>query len=225
MLGNKRTVSIASIDSSGFEAHHISHYFYRQRMRSYSQEKERVERKYFPKLSIFVDCASHLILGALGSQGPHPDVGELERNLAALSKKITLKTLIADAGYDSEANHERLRSRGIRSLIPPWHGRRSSKAPRGKWRRRMFHQFKNKSPKLYGKRWQIETTFSMLKRNLSCALAARSFYSQRRELLLKVLTHNAMVIMAFRQLFYKAKVVPRNRVKGDDWRWCFITIC
>ena len=207
---HKRKVAYASADSTGFEAHHISHYFYRQRLRSYKDGKEPVIRRKFPKLSVIVDLSSHVILAAFGSRGPRPDVGQLEKTISLVPSDISIRTIVADAGYDSEPNHQRLRSRGIRSLIPPWHGRTrtSGNPPRGYWRKIMFDRFKNGSPNTYKKRWQVETVFSMLKRNLSPHLQARLRHSQNRELLLKILTHNTMILMALLQLFYRAYHLP-----------------
>ena len=204
MLKERRKVRLASVDSTGFEAHHISRYFYHQQKRSYRHGKEGVIRKRIPKLSIIIDCSSHLIISAFGSRGPRPDIAQLEKSLKGLTKKLTIETLIADAGYDSEANHERIRKRGFRSLIPPWHGRTTKNPAKGHWRRKMFFRFKNKIPKTYKQRWQVETTFSMLKRNLSSSLKNRSWQAQTRELLLKVLTHHAMVVRCFRKVFYRA---------------------
>jgi hypothetical protein len=54
---------------------------------------------------------------------------------------------------------------------------------------------KRRFPKhTYGQRWQIETVFSMLKRNMGSALRARSYHSQNREIRLRVLTHNLAIL-------------------------------
>ena len=46
--------------------------------------------------------------------------------------------------------------------------------------------------KKYGQRWQAETVFSMIKRRLGEATGARTYHSQCRALLLKVVTHNIL---------------------------------
>ena len=48
----------------------------------------------------------------------------------------------------------------------------------------------------YCQRAQVETSFSMLKRRLGAAVNARKYWSQCRELFLKVLTHNIMLLYA-----------------------------
>ena len=56
----------------------------------------------------------------------------------------------------------------------------------------------------YGQRWQVETVFSMIKRNFGSALRARKYWSQCREMMLLVLIHNIAVILLVKELFYRA---------------------
>jgi hypothetical protein len=107
-----------------------------------------------------------------------------------------VKTVVADAGYDSESNHCIARQdMAIRSIIPPYAGRPSSKPPVGRHRRNMHHRFKRQDDKAqYGQRWQSETVNSMIKRNLDSALRARTAPRRRNELLLRVVTHNIMLL-------------------------------
>lgn len=46
----------------------------------------------------------------------------------------------------------------------------------------------------YTKRWQVETVNSMMKRNQGSALAGKTARSRRRDMLLRVLTHNVMIL-------------------------------
>jgi hypothetical protein len=55
----------------------------------------------------------------------------------------------------------------------------------------------------YGQRWQGETVHSLLKRRLGSALRARSYPSQNREILLRVITLNLM-LLAWLEVFYRA---------------------
>jgi hypothetical protein len=93
---------------------------------------------------------------------------------------------------DSEAAHRYAREEyGARTLIPPTRGRPTTKPLKGYWRQRMKTHFNNKK---YGQRWQIETVNSMIKRSMGSALRARTYWSQSREITLRVLTHNIMII-------------------------------
>jgi transposase len=60
----------------------------------------------------------------------------------------------------------------------------------------MKQRFARKADKAaYGQRWQVETVNSMMKRNMGSALRAHTARRRSRELLLRVLTHNLMIIM------------------------------
>ena len=47
---------------------------------------------------------------------------------------------------------------------------------------------------LYGQWWQVETVNSMIKRNLGSFLHARSYWSQCREMMLRLFVHNVMIV-------------------------------
>ena len=194
LLRRRRVVRHAAADSTGFESSRISPYFVHRRDRSSGRPTtSRYTR--FPKLHVIADCATHLILAAYPKRGPTPDVGELDTLQARLVPGVELHTLYADAGYDSERNHRLMRDLlGIKSLIPPRSGRPTSKPAKGRHRRRMQRLFKDPTKIGYGQRWQAETVFGMLKRNLGHAITARSYHAQNREMLLHCLTHNVMIL-------------------------------
>jgi Transposase DDE domain len=149
-----------------------------------------------PKLSMAVAAASHLILAATattGSGGDQPFFGPLLREAR---RRASFDTAVADAGYDSEENHRISREEvGVRSVIPPKSGRPTDKAPSARYRRLMKQRFARKADKAaYGQRWQAETVNSMIKRNLGSALRASDARRRSRELLLRVLTHNVMIV-------------------------------
>ena len=47
----------------------------------------------------------------------------------------------------------------------------------------------------YGQRWQVETAFSMIKRNLGEAVNATSYGSQCPAMRLLAVTHNIMILL------------------------------
>ena len=99
--------------------------------------------------------------------------------------------------YESEGFHCLCRDDlGIRSIIPTTDRGRprldgKPRSVRGRYRKLMKQRFPTKT---YGQRWQIETVFSMLKRNMGAALRARTYHSQNREIRLRVLTHNLAIL-------------------------------
>jgi hypothetical protein len=58
----------------------------------------------------------------------------------------------------------------------------------------------------YGQRGQVETVNSMIKRLLGSALRARVEGKQFREIILRSITHNVMIIRI--QVFYRAGLNP-----------------
>jgi len=152
-----------------------------------------------PKLSLACDGATLLILSATattGCGGDQPFFSDLLFH--AWRRSDAVRCVVADAGYDSEANHRIAQlDMGVRSIIPPRAGRPTTKPPPPDQplRRRMHRRFARKRDQaLYGQRWQVETVNSMIKRNLGSALRARTTVHRRHELLLRVLTHNIMLL-------------------------------
>jgi hypothetical protein len=195
-------VSQAAIDSTGLEVGCTSYYFVRRRhVKGRSAYQSMIYSRY-PKLTVMCDCSNHLILAVKTTRGPCPDSHLLIPTLQTLPTGITMDTLLADAGYDSESNHCYIREqRNIRSIIPPKAGQPTPNLPRTKYRRLMKQQF---NQALYGQRSQVETVFSMIKRRWGSAVRAHGDLAQSREMWLMVLTHNLAIFKPLLQLFYRA---------------------
>jgi hypothetical protein len=207
----KGRIKPVALDSSMFESRHVSRHFeFRQRQsaRDGSRKRRKTSGKAagdrrrsrvvrgLPKLSLAVATSCHLILAARATTGGGADQRFFEPLLFDAWRRTHVGAAVADAGYDSESNHCIARQdMGIRSIIPPYAGRPSSKLPVGRHRRNMYHRFKRQADKAhYGQRWQSETVNSMIKRNLDSALRARTAPRRRNELLLRVVTHNVMLL-------------------------------
>ena len=209
ILGRRRNVPHAAADSTGFDARHASRYYVHRRDNSKSdpnRPKKQVSYKRFGKLLIIVCCLSHAILAAVASAGPTPDIDQLDDVMGQMVSSVKLQRMALVAGFDSGHNHRLLREQnGISSVIPPLHGRPSKDPdtlPKDRYRRLMKRQFRNGNPPAYRYRVQNETVNSMLKRNLGAALAGRSHHARRRDMLLRVLTHNCMLALLW--VFYRA---------------------
>lgn len=127
----------------------------------------------------------------MGSDHPHfPPL------LADARRRASVGVVVADAGYDSEANHALAwDGAGIAAVIPPLIGRPSEKPPTGVWRGVMKERFAaGRDAAAYGQRWQVETVNSMVKRNLGSACRATTARRRSYELLLRCITHNIMVL-------------------------------
>jgi hypothetical protein len=192
-----------AIDSTHYDTHHRSRHYERRlrhhaagRTKQADSRRSRSARR-TPKLSLAIDTRSHLILAASARLGMGSDCPDFEPLLFDAWRRMPgkrLRHVLADAGFDSEANHRIARlDMGIRSLIKTGIGR-PSRSPTGHYRRQMHRRLAgSQKGRRYGQRAQAETVCSMLKRNLGDCLRARSPRARRHELLLKVITHGIML--------------------------------
>ena len=195
--------SMVALDSSIYDTHHRSRH-YEQRCRHYASRHKRTANarrsrsaRRSPKLSIGVCTRCHLILSGRARTGMGSDVRDFEPLLFdAWRRHPRLRVVLADAGYDSEANHCIARQdMNICSLIKTGIGKPSKKPPAGYYRRLMKKQLKgSQRGKKYGQRAQAETVNSMLKRNLGDALRSRTPKAREAEQMLRILTHNIALL-------------------------------
>jgi hypothetical protein len=196
--GRRRRVASSAVDSTGLECTAASGYFVRRRHRVSGPWKTVVYHRY-PKLGVVCDTSCHFILAIGVGRGPRPDVDELVPLVSEALRSIALLRLVADAGYDSESNLRFAREQcGIRTLIPPKHGRPTSKPAAGRYRRLMQTRFDTIT---YHQRAQVETVMSMIKRRQGAHAHGRSYHSQCRDLRLMALTHNVMILLWI-EVFY-----------------------
>jgi len=187
----RRRVGTAALDSTGLESRHASRYFVRRKARGSDAVQETTYGR-FPKLELACDCGSHLILSAVAGGGPRPDVDRFRAVLGPALRRALIRHVVADAGYDSEANHVYAREvHGIESHMPPTHGRPGKGLPAGRYRRLMRERF---DAARYRMRAQVETVMSMLKRRQGAATRGRSFQARCRDLRLMAITHNVMIL-------------------------------
>jgi hypothetical protein len=203
-----------AMDSSMYESHHVSRHYEHRKARSERKRKSPAKSrrkqtvKSLPKLAVAVDCRSHLVLSlwtgtGLGSDSPH-----FEPLLSGAWRRAPNRrfTVVADGGYDAQHNHDLARhGLGLRSIIPATIGRTpaSDDRIRTRCRRRMRRLLATRQSRRrcgYTQRWQSETVNSMMKRNLGSALRGKSCPSRERDLRLKVLTHNLMILRRKRRV-------------------------
>jgi len=199
-MNRKQRVQRAAMDSTGLESSPASPYFVRRRAATESPWKRMIYHR-FPRLAILCTTDSHFVLGYRSGRGPRPDVVDFQPLLADALQRVRLTTVIADAGYDSEANHRFGReSCQVRTIIPANRGPKTSKPAQGRYRRLMQTRF---DTSLYRHRCQVETVISMIKRRQGSFLRSHKYWSQCRDLRLKVLTHNVMILRRTK-VFYRA---------------------
>ncbi len=192
--------SAAAMDSTGLESSPASPYFVRRRATTESPWKSMIYHR-FPRLALLCTTDSHFVLGYRTSRGPRPDVVDFQPLLADTLQRVRLSTVIADAGYDSEANHRFGREIcQVRTIIPANRGPKTKNPAQGRYRRLMQTRF---DAAAYRDRCQAETVVSMIKRRQESFLRSRTYWSQCRDLRLKALTHNIMILRRIK-VFYGA---------------------
>lgn len=161
---------------------------------------KRYRMRKWPKLTLVAHTTSHLIAAAVLSTGPSQDCPLFEPAMVRASWNLDVDRLLADGGYDSEANHRLAREGlGVRSTVINLNrrGKAAGRTPSPrKWattpyRRQMYRRFHRRK---YGQRWQAESVISRFKRRLGAALRGRSDQSRARESELRVFTHNLMIL-------------------------------
>jgi len=202
--GSRRRVRRAAVDSTGLECTCASGYFIKRRVRTGDPWKTVVYHR-FAKLGVVSDTTDHFILAFQAGRGPRPDVDEFKPLVADALRRVGLSVIVADAGYDSESNHAFAREEHqLRTVIPAKHGRPTAKPARGRFRRLMQVRFDRR---VYGRRSQVETVISMLKRRQGSYVRGRNYRSQCRDLHLIALTHNIMILLCV-VVFYRASRIP-----------------
>ena len=203
-----------AVDATGFESRHVSRYFRWRREKGRSRRRGRRQRAW-PKLTNAWNTGSHLILGAVTNTGPTqdaPDFTPTVRQAAGLLHAVgwPLDTVLADGAYDAEHHHALCHDAlAVREVIIPinarGHGRRWPRAP---YRRATKRRWARELRLVYGARWHAESGYSRHKRRLGSALTARRPAAQPRELILRVLTHNLMLLARCQQRISTEQGVP-----------------
>ena len=196
---------VVAVDATGLEARHVSAYFH---LRRGEAKRRGHRRRAWPKLTAVWHTHSHLILAAVPAVGPtqdSPDFTPAMRQTAAVLAPRTVDTVLADAAYDAEHNHQLCREElGVRQSVIRLNrrngGRHWPKTPHRRALRRCFPRA------TYHQRWHAESGFSRHKRRLGSALTTRATPAHQRELVLRVLTHNLMILARRPKAFNRATV-------------------
>ncbi len=207
-LNQAMQVTPLTMDGTCYEPRHRSRHYDRvcRRMATKDGEKpgkygekvnasRRVALKRMPKLALAASAATHRILAlkvGIGNGSDAPDFGPL---LKESCKRAKVRAVVADAGYDSEANHVLAREQmNVRSIIPALIGRPTNKSPKGRHRRNMKNRFARQADgRTYRWRSQSETINSMMKRNMGEYLRSILPHRRKQEMMLRCLTHNLML--------------------------------
>jgi hypothetical protein len=184
-----------ALDSTGLFLGQTSRYFAWRKRQTKSERGQRGWLKWSGALWI----GPQLLLAQQVRPGPCGDFSDLVPLTDKAFGVRGFSQLLADGGFDSEANHRFCREQlGCDSLIPA-HNRRG-RAAKTPYRREMqerlgvpgdAHSIADlRARSEYGQRWKAETLMSVLKRKWGESLSARQDLMQRRQGLLRGLVYN-----------------------------------
>jgi hypothetical protein len=189
-----------TVDATGFDTERASSYY---RFRRGEAKRRGHRRRAWPKLTALLETASHLVLGVVARLGPTNEATDFAPVLRQATALLALDTVLADRAYDGEGAHRLCRETlGLRQCVIPINRRnRGRRWPMTPYRRALFRHFPHA---LYHQRWHAESGFSRHKRRLGAVLVTRSAAAQLRELVLRVLCHNLMVLRPDAEEFNRA---------------------
>ena len=170
----KKEVITSAIDGSGFETSHMSYHY----ANVWNRQDRRKYRRYL-KISIAIDTDSQYILSQKIRLGPRNDNIDFE----SVMKNVKCKIVLADKGYDSRKNrYFVLRKMKAYPHIPY---RKTSGAT-------YIHKKKKIEfdEKIYHQRSKVETVFSVIKRKYGSYILSRTFESQKKELIIRLIAYN-----------------------------------
>jgi hypothetical protein len=177
-----------ALDSTGLGLGHTSRYF------EWRAKRERGQRGWL-KWALAMWVEPQLLLAQRVRPGPAGDFSDLVPLASDAAGLMPFDELVADAGYDSEANHRFCREAlCVHSLIPA-KKRRSARVIATTPYRQEMHRLLGEpgdetSKRAYRQRWKVETVMSVTKRRWGEALSARTEPTQHAQALLRGVVYN-----------------------------------
>lgn len=187
----KGSAKQVALDSTGLFLHHTSRYY------EWRARRERGQRGWL-KWAAALWTRPQLLLAQLVRPAPAGDFSDLVPLASAARGVLAFRQLVADGGYDSEANHRYCRDElQVESLIPA-HNRRGARA-KTPYRRKMQRLLgvrgtdrrgTGRARRDYAQRWKAETLMSVIKRKWGECLSARGVTMQQLQALLRGVVYN-----------------------------------
>jgi hypothetical protein len=177
-----------ALDSTGLWLSHTSRYF------AWRAQRHRGQRGWL-KWALALWIEPQILLAQQVRPGPCGDFSDLRPLAAKAAEIMRYDQLLADAGYDSEANHRFCREElGVDSLIPAKKRRSATVIATTPYRQEMVHRLgKAGNPDdraAYRQRWKVETVMSVVKRCCGETLTARLEPTQQAQALLRGIAYN-----------------------------------
>lgn len=170
-----REAKITGIDGTGFEVENRSMHYQIRVPRD-------ISRRRYIKLGLSADLKKQIILKQTIHKGPRND----QKDFMPLVRDIKTDVVCADKGYDANKHHEFVvKDLNAKSCIKV--KEIISERSRHTLRRNIHNNFDEKT---YHQRSKVESIFSSIKRKYGSCLKARTFSSQKKEVLCKLIAYN-----------------------------------
>lgn len=177
-----------ALDSTGLWLSCTSWYF------AWRAKRDRGQRGWM-KWALALSIEPQMLVAQHVRPGPCGDFSDLVPLATVANNLKPFNQVIADAGYDSEANHRFCRETlGVDSLIPAKRRRSVAILATTPYRQEMVRRLGDPGEAsdrtAYRQRWKAETIMSVVKRRCGEALTARLEPTQRGQALLRGVAYN-----------------------------------
>ena len=169
-----KKANIVAVDASGFQTNHMSYHY----ANVWHFEDKRKYRRYL-KLTIAIDTNTQYVMAQKIRLSPRNDTIDFPFVL----KDLKCDYVVADRGYDSKKNRRyvlrQMKSHPeipYRSISPVY---RFSGGAKLEFHKQIYHQ-----------RSKVETVFSVIKRKYGNFILSKSFESQKKELIFRLIAYN-----------------------------------
>ena len=169
-----KKANIVAVDSTGFQANHMSYHY----ANVWHFQDKRKYRRYL-KLTIAIDTNTQYVMSQKIRLGPRND----NIDFVSALKDVKCDYVVADKGYDSKKNRRfvlrQMKSYPqipYRSISPVY---RLNGGAKLKFHKQIYHQ-----------RSKVETVFSVIKRKYGSCILSKSFESQKKELIFRLIAYN-----------------------------------
>jgi Transposase DDE domain/Transposase domain (DUF772) len=172
----KRRATVA-VDATGLTPGAISTFF----VKRVKDREPGFTWRHWVKWTMAIDVGRRLIVAQTARRGPTNDGATLRPLVDAAHRRVPIGLVLADAEFDSERNHQHIRTAlQAHSIIPAKRGRTDGRIQGV--RAQMRQDFPRHE---YGQRSLIESVISAVKRKLSARAPGRSLYTQCLQALLR----------------------------------------
>lgn len=185
-----KKANIVAVDASGFQTNHMSYHY----ANVWHFQDKRKYRRYL-KLTIAIDTNTQYVMANKIRLSPRNDTIDF----MSVLKDLKCDYVVADRGYDSKKNRRFVLRQmkahpeiPYRSISPVYRFRGGDKLE--------FHK------EIYHQRSKVETVFSVIKRKYGNFILSKSFESQKKELVFRLIAYNvdrklilSLVVLGFHQ--------------------------